>query len=60
MTLADILKLLLGRGKGKMLRAGDVAPDFAVPDHTGTVRKLSDYRGKTAVLWFYLKADTPG
>jgi peroxiredoxin Q/BCP len=43
-----------------MLEPGDQAPDFAVPDHTGKTRRLSDYRGKTVVLWFYPKADTPG
>lgn len=43
-----------------MLNVGDTAPDFAVLDHTGTLRKLSDYKGKTVVLWFYPKADTPG
>lgn len=43
-----------------MLRPGDVAPDFTAVDHTGKTVKLSDYRGKTVVLWFYPKADTPG
>ena len=43
-----------------MLRVGDSAPEFSVADHTGTSRKLSDYRGKNVVLWFYPKADTPG
>jgi peroxiredoxin Q/BCP len=43
-----------------MLKAGDVAPDFTVRDHTGRTHRLSDYRGKTVVLWFYPKADTPG
>jgi peroxiredoxin Q/BCP len=43
-----------------MLKAGDVAPDFSVGDHTGRTHKLSDYQGKTVVLWFYPKADTPG
>ena len=43
-----------------MLVPGDVAPDFTVQDHTGKVQKLSDYRGKRVVLWFYPKADTPG
>lgn len=44
----------------RMLNAGDKAPDFSVPDHTGTTRRLSDYRGKNVVLWFYPRADTPG
>lgn len=43
-----------------MLKIGDPAPDFEVNDHTGTTRRLSDYRGKTVVLWFYPMADTPG
>ena len=44
----------------RMLNAGDRAPAFSVQDHTGTTRRLSDYRGKNVVLWFYPKADTPG
>jgi peroxiredoxin Q/BCP len=43
-----------------MLQAGDVAPPFDVSDHTGRTRRLSDYRGRRVVLWFYPKADTPG
>lgn len=60
MTLADILKMILQRGKGKMLNVGDQAPGFDVLDHTGKRRKLSDFAGQTVVLWFYPKADTPG
>ncbi len=36
------------------------APDFVLLDETGTSRKLSDYRGKDVVLYFYPKDDTPG
>ena len=43
-----------------MLKTGDVAPDFTVRDHKGSTHKLSDYKGKSVVLWFYPKADTPG
>ena len=43
-----------------MLEPGTPAPDFEVKDQTGTTRRLSDFRGKTVVLWFYPKADTPG
>ena len=43
-----------------MLNVGDPAPDFDVPDHTGARRRLSDYRGRSVVLWFYPMADTPG
>jgi peroxiredoxin Q/BCP len=43
-----------------MLEAGAPAPDFAVPDHDRRTVRLSDYRGRHVVLWFYPKADTPG
>lgn len=60
MTLKDILKMVFKRGEGKMLNVGDRAPAFDVQDHTGARRRLSDFSGKTVVLWFYPKADTPG
>jgi peroxiredoxin Q/BCP len=42
------------------LRIGDMAPDFtAVADNGETVR-LSDFRGRRVVLYFYPKDDTPG
>jgi peroxiredoxin Q/BCP len=47
-------------GGSRMLQVGDIAPHFEVPDHTATARRLSDYRGRRVVLWFYPKADTPG
>jgi thioredoxin-dependent peroxiredoxin len=40
--------------------AGIPAPDFQLLDDTNTPRKLSDYRGKNVVLYFYPKDDTPG
>jgi peroxiredoxin Q/BCP len=43
-----------------MLKPGDTAPDFTTKDHTGRTVRLSDFRGKEVVLWFYPKADTPG
>jgi len=43
-----------------MLKTGDVAPDFAVQDHLGNEISLAKLRGKTVVLWFFPKADTPG
>jgi len=43
------------------LKAGDRAPDFALPDQAGETVKLSDFRGKkSVVLAFYIKAFTPG
>lgn len=44
----------------ELLQVGSQAPDFQVKDHTGNDIKLTDLRGKTVVLWFYPKADTPG
>ena len=43
-----------------MLNVGDQAPDFEVQDHNGRTVRLSDYNGKSVLLWFYPKADTPG
>lgn len=43
-----------------MLKAGDEAPEFKVHTHQGNEVKLSDFRGKNVILWFYPKADTPG
>ena len=39
---------------------GDAAPDFELQNQDGETVKLSDLRGKTVVLYFYPKADTPG
>lgn len=43
-----------------MLEIGTKAPDFELPDQNGTVHKLSDYRGKKVILYFYPKDNTPG
>ncbi len=40
--------------------AGDLAPDFTLPDQHGEPVSLSSLRGQTVVLYFYPKADTPG
>jgi len=42
------------------IKEGILAPDFELPDQDGKLRKLSDYRGKPMVLYFYPKDDTPG
>ena len=39
---------------------GQPAPDFELPDDTGTPRRLADARGRWLVLYFYPKDDTPG
>jgi peroxiredoxin Q/BCP len=43
-----------------MLKEGEKAPSFALPNQDEKTVKLEDYRGKNVILWFYPKADTPG
>ncbi len=42
------------------LEAGDAAPDFTLPDDTGTDVTLSDLRGRKVIVYFYPAAMTPG
>jgi thioredoxin-dependent peroxiredoxin len=42
------------------LKIGDKAPDFSEQDQDGNEIKLSDFKGKKVVLYFYPKDDTPG
>lgn len=42
------------------LAVGTDAPAFTVKDTNGNTVSLSDYAGKTVVLYFYPKDDTPG
>lgn len=43
-----------------MLETGIKAPDFELPDQNGQIHRLSDYRGKKVILYFYPKDNTPG
>lgn len=40
--------------------AGTLAPDFVLADENEQQHRLSDYRGRPVVLYFYPKDDTPG
>jgi thioredoxin-dependent peroxiredoxin len=42
------------------LSTGDRAPDFALPDASGTEVSLGDFGGRKVLVYFYPKADTPG
>ncbi len=42
------------------ISVGVPAPDFTLPDESNVVRRLSDFRGRPVVLYFYPKDDTPG
>jgi thioredoxin-dependent peroxiredoxin len=55
-----LLESLWGSGESSV-RVGDEAPDFVLPDRTGKMVRLSEFRGRKAVvLYFYPKDDTPG
>lgn len=43
-----------------MIEEGKKAPAFTLPTDDGGEVSLSDFAGKTVVLFFYPKADTPG
>lgn len=42
------------------LKAGDPAPEFSGLNEKNTIVKLSDYRGRKLVLYFYPRDNTPG
>ncbi|OLF17512.1 thioredoxin-dependent thiol peroxidase [Actinophytocola xanthii] len=44
----------------KRLSAGDPAPEFRLPDATGTEVSLSEFRGRHVLVYFYPAAGTPG
>jgi len=43
-----------------VIEEGKPAPDFELQSDTGETVRLSDFRGKPVVLYFYPKDDTPG
>ncbi len=43
-----------------MIKEGDSAPDFALPDSDGKIVKLSGLKGRYKVIYFYPKDDTSG
>lgn len=46
--------------KLKLLKVGDTAPDFSLPDQENTIHTLSENEGHWVVLYFYPEDDTPG
>jgi len=42
------------------LKVGDKVPEFISKDQDGNVIRLSDYKGKKLIVFFYPKASTPG
>jgi peroxiredoxin Q/BCP len=43
-----------------MVSIGEIAPDFALPNAEGRMVRLSNYKGKIIVLYFYPRALTSG
>ena len=43
-----------------MIEEGESAPEFELKSDSGETIKLSDFRGRPVVLYFYPKDDTPG
>jgi thioredoxin-dependent peroxiredoxin len=43
-----------------VIEEGKPAPDFELESDSGEIVKLSDFRGRPVVLYFYPKDDTPG
>jgi len=42
------------------MKVNDKAPDFTLQDENGKEIALKDLRGKTVILFFYPRANTPG
>jgi thioredoxin-dependent peroxiredoxin len=47
-------------GEAPMLDINDKAPDIKLEDENGKEVSLKDFKGKTVVLYFYPRPDTPG
>ena len=45
---------------GETMDIGDKVPDFSVATNGGGTLRLSDFKGKKVILYFYPKDDTPG
>lgn len=61
-VLVAAAALALGGAEARagMLTAGAPFPDFALSDQTGAVVRSADLAGRSYLLWFYPKAQTPG
>lgn len=52
--------MLISSASGAEIKEGETAPDFELVDQYNKPHKLSDYKGKWVVLYFYPRDDTPG
>src|ERR1700739_4149437 len=61
MTAVNALRYKNERtGEAAMLDINDKAPDITLEDQNGKEVSLKDFKGKTVVLFFFPKANTPG
>ena len=60
MTNAQMLRYKFDREENFLMNINDKAPEFTLPDQNDEPVSLKDFRGKTVVLFFFPKADTPG
>ena len=60
MTTVTAVRYNSERNGEALMDVNDKAPDFSLPDENGKKVSLKDFRGKSVVLFFFPKADTPG
>jgi len=60
MTVQQVLRYNLDRSGEMPMDVNDKAPEFTLLDQDEKSISLKDFRGKTVVLFFFPKADTPG
>ena len=59
--LVFVVLVMMSRGNAtEPMAPGTPAPEFELPDQTGQLHSLEDYRDQWVVLYFYPKDETPG
>jgi peroxiredoxin Q/BCP len=59
-ALAALVLLAAPAAQAKMLAPGDAFPDWQLTDQTGKPVASRDLAGRSYLLWYYPKAETPG
>ena len=60
LLLIATLALIVPQVNADPVKIGQPAPEFELPDQTGQLHSLEDYRDQWVVLYFYPKDETPG
>lgn len=60
LILLSLLAVGLSAAASEHFSVGQPAPEFELPDQTGQLHSLEDYRDRWVVLYFYPKDGTPG